>query len=202
MSDRLQQALDGELAIADLTPDECAELHRYRAAICTALDPIQRLSPVDVSPEVMQRIRPGRIRRALGALRRGLWSPRAFVFRPAYGLAGAVALAATLWISSSTRDPGGQAVPPRVVVQFRVSQLQAHEVALVGDFNGWRPEHHLRRNPNGVWSVDVALEPGVYNYVFLVDGTTLRLDPLAPTVMDGFGGASSRVTVFTPGPQS
>lgn len=202
MSDRLQQALDGELATAELTPDECTELHRLRAAICTALGPIERLSPIDVSPEVMQRVRPGLRRRTLGAFTRLLWSPRAVTFRPVYGLAGALAVAALVWITSLPPSPAGQTLPARVVVQFRVSENEAHQVALVGDFNGWRPEQHLRRNTDGVWSVDVALEPGVYSYVFLVDGTTLRLDPLAPRVTDGFGGASSRVTVFTPGPQS
>ena len=48
----------------------------------------------------------------------------------------------------------------------------------------------------------MALEPGVYNYVFVIDGKTLRLDPLAPRVTDGFGGASSRVAVLAPGPRS
>jgi hypothetical protein len=46
--------------------------------------------------------------------------------------------------------------------------------------------------------VDVALEPGVYNYVFVVDGEAMRLDPLAPRVTDGFGGSSSRLAVLAP----
>ena len=65
------------------------------------------------------------------------------------------------------------------MVQFRLGDAGAHEVALVGDFNGWHPEHRLHQVQPGVWAVDVALEPGVYNYVFVVDGTTWRLDPLA-----------------------
>ena len=44
--------------------------------------------------------------------------------------------------------------------------------------------------------MDVALAPGVYRYVFVVDGEVMRLDPLAPRVTDGFGGASSRVAVL------
>jgi 1,4-alpha-glucan branching enzyme len=90
----------------------------------------------------------------------------------------------------------------RVLVQFRVSEQGAQQVALVGDFNGWRPEHRLHLGADGVWSIDVALEPGVYNYVFLVDDGTVRLDPLAPRVTDGFGGQSSRVAVLMPSRRS
>jgi hypothetical protein len=46
--------------------------------------------------------------------------------------------------------------------------------------------------------VSVPLEPGVYDYGFVVDGSAVRLDPLAPRVADGFGGESSRVTVLSP----
>ena len=84
------------------------------------------------------------------------------------------------------------------MVQFRLADPAAREVALIGDFNGWLPEHRLHRVGVGVWSVDVALAPGVYNYVFVVDGTAMRLDPLAPRITDGFGGASSRVAVLAP----
>jgi 1,4-alpha-glucan branching enzyme len=117
-------------------------------------------------------------------------------------MAGALAVAMMLWISASKPGRAGQFGPERVVVQFRVSERQAHQVALVGDFNGWRPVHRLQRTGDGVWSVDVSLAPGVYNYVFVVDGTMLRLDPLATRVTDGFGGASSRVAVFAPGPRT
>jgi 1,4-alpha-glucan branching enzyme len=90
------------------------------------------------------------------------------------------------------------AAPTRVIVQFRLGDAAARDVAVSGDFNGWHPEHHLHQVDPGVWSVDVALAPGVYNYVFVVDGKTLRLDPLAPRVTDGFGGSSSRVAVLSP----
>jgi hypothetical protein len=202
MSDRIQQVLDGELAIADLTPDECSELHRYREAIRMALGPTQRWAPIDVAPQVMRRVAPGPIRRVLRAVLHALWSPRSLSIRPVYAVAGALALVVGLRVAGPTPVRTGSSGPQRVVVQFRVSERQAHQVALIGDFNGWRPEHRLLRTGDGVWSVDVALEPGVYNYVFVVDGTTVHLDPLAPRVTDGFGGASSRVAVFAPGPRS
>ncbi len=210
MNDRIQQALDGELPAGSLTPEEREELQRFRAMIGTVLGPIRRVPAVDVAPEVMRRVapRPNPIGRALAAAARWLWSPHAFTLRPAYALAGACALAAV--VSTSVMQPAmtrtattgsvttAAATPARVIVQFRLGDAQARDVALVGDFNGWRPNHQLHRTSAGVWSVDVALEPGVYNYVFVVDGQTWRLDPLAPRVTDGFGGASSRVAVLGP----
>ncbi len=204
MTDRIQRALDGELPADSLTPQERADLQQLRAMIGTALDPIRRSPAIDVAPEVMRRVSPRRspVGRAITDAARWLWSPHAFTLRPAYALAGACALAAV--VSTSVLQPattGGAttaAVPARVIVQFRLGDTEARGVALVGDFNGWRPSHQLHRTGAGVWSVDVALEPGVYNYVFVVDGRAWRLDPLAPRVTDGFGGASSRVAVLRP----
>jgi hypothetical protein len=144
---------------------------------------------------------PGRVRRALASAARWLWSPRALTLRPAYALAGGLAVAAA--VSTSVLQPAAPvnlsaATPARVIVQFRLGDAGAHEVALAGDFNGWHPIHRLHQAEAGVWSVDVALAPGVYNYVFVVDGKAWRLDPLAPRVTDGFGGSSSRVAVLAP----
>ena len=200
MNDRIQRALDGELPADQLTPEERAELRLYRATICRALAPIQQLGSIDVAPEVLRRVAPGIVPRALGAVIDWLWSPRtvSLSVRPAFAMAGAVAAAAVVSIpvleSARAADPS----PARMIVQFRLGDPEAREVALVGDFNGWRPEHRLHQISAGVWSVDVALEPGVYSYVFVIDGETWRLDPLAPQVTDGFGGASSRVAVLTP----
>jgi hypothetical protein len=200
MDDRIQRALDGEHPADSLAPHERAELQRYRAMIGTALGPIRQMPAINVVPEVMRRVapRPNRVRRAFAAAVRWLWSPRALTLRPAYALAGALAVAAV--ISTSLWQPATHhpANPARIMVQFRLGDAQAHEVALAGDFNGWQPSHRLHEVQPGVWAVDVALPPGVYNYVFVVDGNAWRLDPLAPQVTDGFGGSSSRVSVLAP----
>jgi 1,4-alpha-glucan branching enzyme len=133
----------------------------------------------------------------LGRVAGWLWSPRAFTVRPAFALAGTLGLALVL-SRSFLHSATPLTAPPRVIVHFRLGDVAAREVAVVGDFNGWRPEHRLHQVAVGVWSVDVALRPGVYNYVFVVDGKVVRLDPLAPRVSDGFGGASSRVAVLVP----
>ncbi len=204
MNERIQQALDGEFPVDQLAPEERAELQRYRAAICTALEPMRQMASIDVTPEVMARVGPGPFRRALDAVTDWLWSPRALSLsvRPAFALAGMLAAVALVSVFLSRSSPIAAPAPERVIVQFRLGAAAAREVALVGDFNGWRPEHRLHQLAAGVWAVDLALEPGVYNYVFVIDGVTLRLDPLAPQVTDGFGGASSRVAVLGPAVKS
>jgi hypothetical protein len=199
MSDRIHRALDGELPPDSLVPEERAVLHRYRAVLGTALEPMRGLPAIDVAPAVLQRA--GRGQRSflsnLTTAGAWLWSPRSFTLRPALALAGALAVAAAIStpVLQHTISPAA-ASPTRVVVQFRLADTTAREVALIGDFNGWQPGHRLHPIAAGVWAVDVALAPGVYNYVFVVDGTAMRLDPLAPRVTDGFGGASSRVAVL------
>jgi len=210
MADRIQRALDGELPIDTLTPTERAEVQRHRAMIGIALGRIRRLPTIDIAPAVMRRVaaREGvvhRTRAAVAAAARWLWSPRAVPLRPAYAMAGALGVLVVAH-AAQTRPAASEvavaattaAAPTRVLVQFRLGDAEAHDVTLVGDFNGWHPEHRLHQIDPGVWSVDVALEPGVYHYVFVIDGKAWRLDPLAPRVTDGFGGASSRISVLAP----
>lgn len=208
---RVQRALDGELPLDQLEPAEAELYHEYRQAFTAALRPLEARPDVDVAPAVLQALAaPGRRfptraarhpGRNLAAVFAGwVWTPRTFTARPAFGLAAA-ALAVLVWVTQSA-TPGTQAsasnAAPRIVVEFRLAAPDAGAVSLVGDFNAWRPEHQLRQVSPGVWAVSVALEPGVYHYGFMVDGATLRLDPLAPKVADGFGGESSRLAVLAP----
>lgn len=209
--DRVQRALDGELPLDQLEPAEAELYHQYRQAFTAALRPLDGVPDVDVAPAVLEALAaPGRRASARSARRRRrnpiaavagwIWTPRTFTARPAFGLAAAAVAVLALVTQSATPDAGEPAsVPmPRMVVEFRLAAPDAGTVSLVGDFNAWRPEHQLRQVSPGVWAVSVALEPGVYGYGFMVDGTTLRLDPLAPRIADGFGGESSRLAVLAP----
>ncbi len=197
MTSRIQLALDGDLPLDQLTPDELQAYHRLAAACAAALEPLAATPAIDVSAAVMRRIAGQSARRhPLASAARWLWAPRpvSLRFRPAFALAAAAGIAGVAAIVPSTRA----AAPTSMFVEFRLSAPGAHHVSLVGDFNSWKPASTLRESAPGVWTVSVSLEPGVYNYGFMVDGSTLRLDPLAPRVADGFGGESSRVTVQAP----
>jgi len=54
---------------------------------------------------------------------------------------------------------------------FALSAPEARTVCLVGDFTHW--EQHpipMKRNRTGLWKTQVPLQPGKYQYRFLVDG--------------------------------
>jgi 1,4-alpha-glucan branching enzyme len=71
-------------------------------------------------------------------------------------------------------------------------------VALVGDFNDWARKGTPMTDPdeNGVWTVSVPLQPGRYQYKFLVDGKTWVVEPDAPAYHpDGFGGRNSLLEI-------
>lgn len=79
-----------------------------------------------------------------------------------------------------------------------VDEGQATDVAVVGDWNGWSQEP-LRRRAEGVWSLELELEPGDYDYLLLVDGEP-AVDPFAALrsvsdVTEVTGGEVSRLRV-------
>lgn len=205
---RIHQALDGELPVDQLTGPEAEAYHQYLQALGHALNAPPSLPRIDVTASVMRRITPSRDSQSLGTrLRRllgWLWTPRPLTLRPALAGAFVLALAAGAAIAFQPERPrelqiaADSTSPVRILVQFRLSAAEVSEVALVGDFTSWQPRHQMHQVSPGVWAVDVALEPGVYNYGFLVDGARWMLDPLAPQVTDGFGGANSRVAVLAP----
>ena len=47
----------------------------------------------------------------------------------------------------------------------------AKTVALLGDFNQWRPDAHpMKRNSDGLWQKAIFVDPGKHEYKFRVDG--------------------------------
>jgi hypothetical protein len=63
------------------------------------------------------------------------------------------------------------------VVRFVYADSAAQQVSLVGDFNGWSPTATpMDRESAGVWVTQVFMDPGTYEYKFLVDGDW-RTDP-------------------------
>ncbi len=66
---------------------------------------------------------------------------------------------------------------PKKRVWFRLIAPEAKEVILFGSFNNSpRTSYPLKRGRNGIWRVCLYLEPGIYQYRFLVDGEW-RKDP-------------------------
>jgi len=139
-----------------------------------------------------------------------MWAPRALQ----WNLAGAAAVAcvaliavgaavATGWrrpVASVADAPpavSGPAQVPIVLVRLVVVQPDARVVQAAGDFNGWNPSRTpLEQTADGAWTVTLPLEPGRYEYQFVVDGDRWIGDPFAVEQSnDGFGSRNAVLDV-------
>jgi hypothetical protein len=213
MDERLNAHLDGELAVEELEASERAQVAAFETHVAELRVALEQLAPTDLDAAVMRRIEelglePIPVGRA-EVVRRGLVSlvtsrEVRFQWRPIYGLAAAAALAGLLLVSTAGPGPeapvaGGEAASPaKVFVQFRLLAGSASNVSLAGSFSGWQPAVPLQPAGDGVWTVTLALTPGVHDYSFIVDGEQWVPDPYAPKVDDGFGGTHSRLMLLDP----
>jgi hypothetical protein len=211
MNERIHQHLDGGPGPA-LSPEERARADALRRTLDAAAAHLRAAPAPDLAARVMAAL-PER-RPAVSPWRAAvdwLWNPRPvrLTFRPAYALAGAAfAAAAAIVLPQVNRDdaPAVASAPlavPKgasavVYVQFRLEAPRARQVALAGTFTGWQPTLQLEQTEPGVWSALVPLQPGVHDYVFVVDGSRWMPDPHAPQVDDSFGGTNSRISLPPP----
>jgi len=70
-------------------------------------------------------------------------------------------------------------------LHLRLLAPDAGQVRVAGDFNDWQPDEaaHLDPDGNGIWSAVLPLEPGRYQYRFIVDGQWME-DPHNPHTVD------------------
>ena len=85
----------------------------------------------------------------------------------------------------------------KVFVRLVLLQPNARSVSVAGDFNGWNPgQTKLERSEGGMWTATIALKPGRYQYMFVIDGKQWIADPLAEEgAGDGFGSQNAVLDV-------
>jgi hypothetical protein len=222
MDDRIHAWLDGEIPFDALTDAERAEARALEARILAAAASMARTPTPDLTARVMAALPdavPGRqpsvpAPAAVSAgsrLRSWLQSlvpaGRLATPRPALALAALALMVGfglgTLVPRATPAAPMGptadaDAAVPHVFVRFELQASGATDVRLAGSFSGWEASHELTPVGPGLWAVTLPLEPGVHDYVFVVDGEHHVVDPYAPRVADGFGGYSSRLALLTP----
>lgn len=78
---------------------------------------------------------------------------------------------------------------------FELEAPAAQEVILCGSFSEWDSgSKPLKQNKSGKWRTFRMLEPGIYEYRFLVDGTWQN-DDAAEQVVNAYGSHNSVCTV-------
>ena len=147
-----------------------------------------------------------------GRLSAAVWAPRALQWNLAgaaiavclvsFAIGGAVA-GALSWQNAFATKPALVAAPPAggpVLVRLVVLQPGARTVQAAGDFNGWNPDRTpLAQVSNGAWMTTIPLEPGRYEYMFVVDGQQWIGDPFALEQSDdGFGSHNAVLEVRAP----
>ena len=138
-----------------------------------------------------------------------MWAPRAFQWNLAGASAaacvvllavGAAVVTGMRWPQMSIADATPAAAAPTagpVLVRLVVVQPGARVVQAAGDFNGWNPSRTpLEQTADGAWTVTLPLEPGRYEYQFVVDGDQWIGDPFAVEQSnDGFGSRNAVLDV-------
>ena len=81
--------------------------------------------------------------------------------------------------------------------RFSFSAPNAGSVHLAGTFNSWNTSADpMQKGDGGLWFLVKPLDPGSYQYKFVVNGTEWKPDPANPQpVDDGYGGTNSVLVV-------
>jgi hypothetical protein len=75
-------------------------------------------------------------------------------------------------------------------IEFTYEDPSAGSVSLAGDFNNWNMNAEpLTKGSDGVWRVVVDLEPGTYEYKFVVNGSEWIADPDNSVVVGDYGNS-------------
>lgn len=80
-------------------------------------------------------------------------------------------------------------------VRFQLRHQDASTVAIAGDFNGWSETAHPMVRAGDLWTAVVAMPPGEYVFMYVVNGVTWLTPNVAERVPDGFGGWNGRIVV-------
>ncbi len=206
MREELHRYLDGELPREELLGDLRGEAAAWEAL----LGEVQRTA-VAGAPAWLERTVIGALadepRSALHgeprpAWRRGVdWLTRPRVIRvapaPAFvAFSLLLLMAAFPWLRGSSPARADDTV----YVQLFLEAPAARSVAIAGDFNGWSPTINLEdRDGDGVWSGRLAVPPGIYEYMFVLDGSRWVTDPHAEWYSDdGFGNRNAVLAILPP----
>lgn len=140
-----------------------------------------------------------------------LLTARPVMFRPAYALGFMLALTVVALLvldgprpqstdmvagteGAHTTEQAAGGSNNNLLVPFMYVSDDASSVAVAGDFNGWEPTSLQRKELDGqvVWTAIIPVSRGEHRYMFVIDGSTWKSDPLATVHRDdGFGNTNA-----------
>lgn len=81
------------------------------------------------------------------------------------------------------------------IVKFKLNAPQAKRVSIAGNFNNWDTNSLLaKKDKSGSWTVSASLNPGKYEYKFVVDGSWIN-DPACKSCIPNSLGSTNCVVV-------
>lgn len=79
-----------------------------------------------------------------------------------------------------------------VKIQLELENSSANEVCIAGSFNDWHPTvTPMISVGGGKWRKELALQPGNYEYRFVVDGSWIEDPAACENVSNPYGGRNS-----------
>ena len=181
------------------TCSACCEEHLKLKKIVSALNSISiqpTSAPADFTKNIMAKISREEIQIQSSWMDR--IKKQVSIPRLSFRLAGAAAAAALIVFFAFTfifNAPDTLSIcSAEVQFSLRINDNKAHTVAIAGDFNGWSPQANILEDSDedGIWIGTLKLEPGRYEYMFVLDGEKWFPDPNALRyVKDGFGNKNA-----------
>ncbi len=80
-------------------------------------------------------------------------------------------------------------------VRFHISADEGSKVSVAGTFNGWNPDKHVLKQKDGTFALNILLEPGQYQYKFVVNGIWCVDPERSDWTANEYGSLNSVVTV-------
>lgn len=193
-----QQALMDQVMADSALKEEFDGLAKALRAVAASG---RKPAPPFFAAEVMRKLSP-RSAGFAGWVRDFLFRGRMLQWNMATALATALVVVVAVALSVRVSHPpvettSVQQQEQAVAVTMNFYAPEARHVAVAGTFNKWKVDANvLTKNEKGLWTISIPLKPGVYTYMFVVDGKAWVSDPNAESYRDdGFGYKNSVMRV-------
>ena len=201
MSTELNDYMDGERELEELSPEARAEAEAWRRLTGEMKADEPKQAPPWMENAVMSEIALASAPKA--GIFAWLLRPRSIRLSPLSSLAMAVAAVAVVVMlpnRAPSEPPLGPVAVTEILVEFSLEAPGATTVAVAGDFSGWESDFVLEdADGDGIWTGRVPITPGLHKYMFVIDGTEWVTDPGADRYADdGFGNRNAVLAVAPP----